>query len=281
MCLDFRDNAAFRYLRYGPDYEADLAKVLLHSISRLPGSMFIDVGASYGFYTLVAGGIGRHGLLSKIFSYEPDARCVEALRKSVQANNLQGLVQVSQCLIGDFLGDAEFIRSAQGSTSNRSFSTIEGYFRTSDSQKMQVSTLDFEMKHYGVETSRGRFVVKIDVEGSEFRVLRGMKNLLTEASAVFVLFEFFPVAMREVGASPADLVSALSVTSWDIAIIRSERRWTSYSSAESLALKIKELYLENDMNPHFVADVLLGRGSPDLVVAFSRLTGAHAEWSVT
>jgi hypothetical protein len=60
----------------------------------------------------------------------------------------------------------------------------------------------------GSETICRAKLIKIDVEGAEWQVLQGIKNLIPELSnETEVLIEVDPVALAENGTAPADLLS--------------------------------------------------------------------------
>jgi len=55
--------------------------------------------------------------------------------------------------------------------------------------------------------------IKIDVEGLEFSVLKGMKNILKNNKKIKMLFEFMPKNTMEAGFTPIELLNYL--TSYD------------------------------------------------------------------
>jgi len=58
------------------------------------------------------------------------------------------------------------------------------------------------------ETKKAISFVKIDVEGSEFKVINGMKDILKNPG-LKMLLEFVPFDIRECGDDPSKLVSML------------------------------------------------------------------------
>ena len=52
--------------------------------------------------------------------------------------------------------------------------------------------------------------IKIDVEGLEFSVLKGMKNILKNSKKIKILFEFMPENTIEVGFTPIELLNYLT-----------------------------------------------------------------------
>lgn len=121
------------------------ARITRFAMSQLtPGSVAIDVGANYGFITLaMAKRVLPDG---KVLSFEPDPQIFKKLRDSVTTNDLQ-----DNCiLINRFAGKSE-----------------EDNFVTID----QILTF------YGLDEVD---FVKIDVDGGDYDVLFGAKQLLSK-----------------------------------------------------------------------------------------------------
>lgn len=259
LTVDFSDNAAFRYWRWGRNYERELVASFLRIISLNPASIVVDVGASYGFLTLSAAAIGRHGLVRKILSYEPDRRSHGALTRSIQRNGLDNLISLTRTLVGDSDGTAKLFQSGQASTSNRSFGTETGHFTYTRVEELPVTRLDSDIAANGIAIAENRFVLKVDVEGNEFRVFRGAQEMLGRSRGTAVLFEFFPVGLKEVGASVVELRETLGGISWQTLKLRDNGPWRHFDSSEAFFAELEHLFAANNDVPAYAADCVLAR----------------------
>ncbi len=259
LALDFSDNAAFRYLRYGDNYEKELSSRFLRAISLNPKCIVLDVGASYGYYAFRAAGIGRFGATKKILAYEPDARCSASLNESIVRNDLSHLVEAKHCLVGDYDGEALFFSSTRSSTSNRSFQTVGELFDQAASQKLPCLRIDSDLDAHAIDLAQEKFVIKIDVEGNEFRVFAGMKHLLTKACGIWLMFEFHPSGIAEVGSNARDLIANLAESRWDACSVRYGSQWKTFPTWSDAADEMSNLFEANKHDPHFVADFVLSR----------------------
>jgi FkbM family methyltransferase len=130
-----------------------------------PGDVVLDVGANVGFFTLIAARlVGSEG---RVYAFEPLPSNVETLRRNVELNALAN-VEIIEAAVGAVEGRA---RLALGRSS------LDGRLIADDqsaeeSVEVRVVSLD------GVGLRDPARVVKIDVEGAEWDVLKGMKDLL-------------------------------------------------------------------------------------------------------
>lgn len=259
LTVDFSDNAAFRYWRWGRNYEKDLVARFLRAISANPGAVVIDVGASYGFLTLSAAAIGRYGLIRRIFSYEPDRRSFSALQRSIACNGLQDLITLKRSLVGDSDGTAKLFQSGQASTSNRSFGTETGHFSYTRVEELPCARLDTDIAANGVAIADSCFILKVDVEGNEYRVFQGAQDVLGKSRGIVVLFEFFPVGLKEVGASVAELEQALAAMPWQTLMLRDGGPWRTFASKTEFFDELRRLFENNKDEASYAADCVLAR----------------------
>jgi len=206
LCLDFTDNGSFRYQRChgrrAESYESSLMKAFLGIISANPGSVVLDIGASYGTYSLAAASIGRYGLVRRVVAFEPDSRCHSALQRSIAANELDDLVSGLHVVAGDYSGEARLLLSERASTSNRTFDSGTDTMGFTNSVTVPCVKVDDVLAEH-VDVTNQPLIVKIDVEGNELRVLQGMRRTLTKASGFNLQIEYMPLAIREVGLTTA------------------------------------------------------------------------------
>lgn len=215
LYLDPSDNASFRYYADRGDYEAHLATALLSFASRNTGAFFLDVGAGYGAYTLRAADLGRYGLFSRVYAFEPDRRCCGALSRSVSANDMEGIVELHNVIVGDRVGEATLIKSGRASTSNRTSMCEAPQGSGTNAERLKCITIESIFE--ALDVTRHVFIIKIDVEGNELNVLRGMERLLRQSKGFVLLYEYYPSAMRAAGIDPAAMRSFIMSLNLDAA----------------------------------------------------------------
>jgi FkbM family methyltransferase len=145
------------------NYEYEKQKLFASLVH--PGSIVYDVGANVGFYSLLAAKRG-----ARVIACEPDPANVKLLARHIEVNRAN--VVIEQVAVCEREGTESF--SCDGP---------EGSLGKGD---MQVRTirLDSLLDRYPVPT-----VIKIDVEGAEWRVLEGAQKILKHHPTVFLAFD--------------------------------------------------------------------------------------------
>jgi FkbM family methyltransferase len=207
MFLDTRDNAIFRYLRHRGNYEPICVGAMKSAVAHNPGSIFLDAGASYGFFTLAIAGTSAPGTLIHAYAFEPDTRSSAALNKSIAANRFENRVTAKQVILGDEDGTARLFLSNRASTSNRTFKTAGPTVDVSGSVELPSMRIDTFLAD--VDVCDKYIILKIDVEGNELRVLKGARETLKKCKGYVVLFEYYPVGIREVGQDSEEFAEVL------------------------------------------------------------------------
>ena len=145
------------------NYERE--QVLPFTQSLFANAIVYDIGAHAGYYTIIASRkVGEGG---KVIAFEPLPKNVFNLEKNVRINKLEN-VRIVESAISDNDGTALF---SEGKGS------YEGKIDPCGKIEVNVKSIDSL-----VETGNYRKpdILKIDVEGSEFRVLLGAKNCLAK-----------------------------------------------------------------------------------------------------
>jgi FkbM family methyltransferase len=162
--------------------EASLTRVLAETLR--PGMTFVDVGAHYGYHSLVASLIV--GPTGAVFALEPSRSVLPLLTANTGG---AGNVTVDGVAASDRNGTAE-LRDF-----GRRHSALSTLFPTArvpprERRRLQpqvysvpCTTLD---DHLAAAGAHGDFV-KIDAEGSELDILRGMRRVLREDAPVVAL----------------------------------------------------------------------------------------------
>lgn len=133
-----------------------------------PGSVFIDVGANTGIYTLrAAKHLGKDGV---VLAIEPFPDVLATLSYSVQANEFTN-VRLRNFCAGEHTG---FARLWMNSSKPNSFSLLK-----IDEKASSLSTLTVALDELFAWEGLDRFdYLKIDAEGAEKQVLAGATRIL-------------------------------------------------------------------------------------------------------
>jgi FkbM family methyltransferase len=176
-------------------HEPYVVEVLLSQLR--PGSLFVDVGAHLGLYTLRAA--DRIGPDGRIVAFEADPYTATALAVNVRRAAL-GNVRVVSKAVSDRVGATAFWLSAGTYSSSLyrrpSMASIERV-------EIDATTIDAEIG------PAEDVVLKIDVEGAELDALGGLTETVAQATRVVLMVEVNPGALGEAGRTPAELIARL------------------------------------------------------------------------
>ena len=140
------------------------------------GAVFLDVGAHIGYDTLKAG--MKVGPSGKVISFEPNPRTLEQLRANIAASHVSNiLVEPIACTDSEqmlTLYDA----TPEGNSGASSLSLAnadESNKGTLPSYTVRGRPIDHVVAELGLARVD---VIKVDVEGAEYLVLRGLRDTL-------------------------------------------------------------------------------------------------------
>jgi FkbM family methyltransferase len=174
-----------RMLWHRGDYEDRFADVLLGSIR--PDDCVWDVGANVGFYTERFSRLARH-----VIAFEPVAENFRQIESKGMPN-----VTCFQIALGDAAGEEPVF--IDGPFSSVAVPPYAG----APQQTVKIVRGD------DLASLRQPVVVKIDVEGYEIEVIRGMQRILSGVRALFVEIHFQVLEERGMRQAPAALVKDL------------------------------------------------------------------------
>ena len=168
-----------------------------------PDTVFVDVGANIGYFTcLAASRIGRGGR-GQVHAFEPNPRLADLLRRNLQINWSMAPVTFHQCAVADKAGTAH-LYVPEGAAANGTLSPprpkLAGTGITVDAARLD----DLIAPDVVVD------LLKIDVEGHEFGVLRGAQAVLARSPDIRIVMEWSPLQMRKARVDPADIADLLA-----------------------------------------------------------------------
>ncbi len=144
-----------------------------------PGDVFYDIGANIGVYTVLAA--QRVGASGKVFAFEPHSATFARLLETISINGLSEIVTACSCALHEQQGFFPFsyFSPEAGSSQSQLNSQASG---PRDRDPSAVVELKFSASLDSL-ISTGGFApadhVKIDVDGNELMILKGMRGLLS------------------------------------------------------------------------------------------------------
>jgi len=164
-----------------------------------PGMIFLDVGANIGLYTALA--LPRIGSTGRVVALEPDSESFEYLRKTAIANHADNVTCIRKAA-ADYSGVMKLFVSENNRGDNRLYDNE----LATGSYEVEVAPLDLLLKELGIGAVD---LVKIDVQGFEGHVLRGMRETVARSPNLTILMEFWPHGLQCAQTDPAELLTDL------------------------------------------------------------------------
>jgi FkbM family methyltransferase len=167
--------------RYGY-IEAAVTRVLLEHLG--PGMAFFDVGAHYGYHSLVASLLV--GSAGTVIAFEPGRVALAHLRASTAG---LGNVRVEPVALDAAAGTGTFTDFGAG---HSSLNTLLDAARVPAAERPSSPVARYEVPtttvdHYVQRTQTVPAVVKIDAEGAELAILHGMEAVLTRHAPLVIV----------------------------------------------------------------------------------------------
>jgi FkbM family methyltransferase len=162
------------------------------------GDCFLDIGANIGWFTVTGSRlVGDRG---RVLAVEPDLFNLRLLRRNLRLNGCNN-VEVFPVAVGDRPGKATLYRSSD----NQGDHQLAICSDRPDHVRVRVTTIDQLLQKWLQKVD----FIKIDTQGSEAAILRGMSELLEHPKRIRMVLEFWPQGLENCGASVETLVASL------------------------------------------------------------------------
>ena len=170
--------------------------ILEHKFTPKEGDIVIDIGAHIGPYTLKASKLV--GLNGKVVAIEADPSNYDILNRNIELNKFTNVTAVNCAAYSKeekiklYLPSKEEREEGkkEASSSYTKYNTIM-YERAHNETKfveVQANTLDYLLQLNGIKHEQVNWI-KIDVEGAEYEVLKGAKDILSKSDNISLLIE--------------------------------------------------------------------------------------------
>ena len=157
------------------NFEREYLNLFYSTVNK--GDIVVDVGTNIGFFALLASKkVGKEG---RVYAFEPIERNYKRLLRNLEANYAEN-VKAFNFGLSDKYETLPMIvpedNPGESSLSEKNWSELWWGFKTK--KKIVNATLQTFDEIYMAENMGSVKIVKIDVEGAELKILKGMKNFL-------------------------------------------------------------------------------------------------------
>jgi FkbM family methyltransferase len=181
-------------------YEPLLSKILFRT--GVNARTFLDVGANAGFYSLSLSILNPD---IKTISFEPNAEVATILAQNIEINKLDKRITIVNSAVGANIEESRplFIPKITG-TGGGSLNNLHPEEGKPVIKNIKVDTLD-----NSIGSMDPVDVIKVDVEGFEYEVIKGSENLIENWHPI-IFVELLRKWMAPFGAHPQDVVKFLT-----------------------------------------------------------------------
>jgi len=162
-----------------------------------PGMVVVDVGANIGMYSMLSAQAVRPS--GRVFAFEPVPEVYRSLTDNLAISGITNVVP--NCLaLSDVSGTARFYLGRNDS--------MGSLYRAQTTTAIEVptETLDGFLERCGVAKVDA---VKLDAEGAEMHIVRGMRRLLDRPDRPILFVEHNFGALHAAGSSAEELFTAI------------------------------------------------------------------------
>lgn len=234
------DHTVLTNLVYGPKIYLDTrdivqANIMYHGIwekwvSDLfldclkPGMTVLDIGAHCGYYSLLAAMmVGKNG---KVHAFEPNEKMVKNANMSVMLNGFSQIEWHSLAL-SDQEGKAHLIVPETGGAS-----------LTNEDAPQHQQTNTVILSNYLPELKAD--VVKVDVDGSEPRILPCLYKLIERSDCPVLIMEYCPILWKIHGYEPKEYLRDFMKLGYTFFVIEHNGHRTPISFDELIAYEQRD-----------------------------------------
>jgi FkbM family methyltransferase len=225
---DLRNSLA-REVFFTGCYEPPETKLIRRLVD--PMGTFVDVGAHWGYYSLI---MAEHvGSMGRVVAIEADPRIYAILERNVAMNNLPQ-VQPVHAAVAAVSGRLSLIGYDEHNNNWGTSRIAGGSEASSASYEVPALSLDDLLDESGLDAVD---LVKMDIEGAEALALAGMSAGLRRGRYRRLLLELHPVQLAERDTNPAAIIEGLlemGYRAWVIAHSAEDVRRAAYSHQQAV-----------------------------------------------
>jgi FkbM family methyltransferase len=163
-------------------------------------AIVLDIGANLGYYSLVAANKAKKGM---VYAFEPSPHNRKSLKENLELNQVKNIT-ILPWAVSNESGETKFYQSGQDNSGMSALVKPENF--SGQSLKVHAISLDEWLE---ITPLKKIDLIKMDIEGAEFRALLGMKQLLQKYQPILFI-EIDAQLLRRFDTSPSAIHSRLN-----------------------------------------------------------------------
>lgn len=170
--------------------------------------LFIDVGAHYGYFSLL---VCNSNPACDVIAFEPVPENFEILNRNLELNHYENATAINKA-VSNQEGQMRFNICAASDNC--------GFIEHPDAPRLRELEVDaITLKSILDENPEIPILIKIDTEGHEIEVLQGIQPTLQDRDDIRLIVEYDPRCLREAGHQPQDLIKFLAALQYEVFLV--------------------------------------------------------------
>ena len=239
MMFDVEDirSVPFTVIAEGP-YEQFQAQILF-TLGK-SANAFLDIGANMGFYSIALATLNP---ALNVQSFEPQPRIYSSFATNISLNRLESQVKIYNYGLGSKEDDLNMYIPAFTGSGGGSFANLHKEEGDAEEFLVPVRTLDtFVQLNSNVD------LIKVDVEGFEFEVLKGGLEFI-ESGKPTIVIELLRKWMKPFGKQPQDVINLLKPLGYEVLSI-GLNHLTSITIIDQSTLETNFIFVHKNNKKH-------------------------------
>jgi FkbM family methyltransferase len=180
-------------------WEADLSDLFRRLCK--PDTILVDVGANFGYFTVLGANLIGNSGSGQVIAYEPNPKLAALVRRNMEINWSMAPIVVHEAAVADKFGEVT-LYVPRGHGANASLSAPDEF-------ECETITVPLLRLDDTIPPNLTVDIMKIDVEGHEAAVLRGARDVIARSPNLHLVMEWSRKQMKQAGIDPTDIVGML------------------------------------------------------------------------
>ena len=208
LWIPVKDDVIRQYMRHAGNWEREVGRAILASMPE-SGGVFLDIGAHVGYFSCL---VARSYPTCSIHAFEPNPDIYRVL--ALNAWQAGAHVTPWPLALQAGRGNVSIVETVYNTGDARAKSGHDGI---AAAVVAPASDLD------GLLPDLRADVVKVDVQGAELDVIRGMSGVIARSENLRVILEYSPDLLEERSIDPRSALQMLRGFGFGIAVINEDR----------------------------------------------------------